>query len=141
MGSLCSIWGPLTPQQLLPLGGSLLSQLLAQAPSTGSTEIIHTQKLFLARTENENSIFFPYSPPNPQSFSSAEANGAKKGTGQHIKHYPFNPSPVPHLPMSASCPSFPWLLSLLLSACCLWFAPSGCYCFDLLNFCNPDPNP
>lgn len=113
------------------------------APSTGSTEFIHTQKLFLARTENENSLlFFFFSiPPNPQRFSSAEANGTKKGNRQHIKHYPFNPAPVPHLPMSASCPSFLWLSSLLLSACCLWFAPSGCYCFDLLNFCNPDPNP
>lgn len=107
--------------------------------STGATEMTHTEKLFSARTKNGNTVFCP--PPSPQSFSSAETNGAKKGTRQHIKHYQFNPTPVPHLPRSASYPSFLWLSSLLLSVCCLWFAPSGCYCFDLLNLCNPEPNP
>lgn len=121
----------------------MLSQLLAQLlPQAAQSLFTHRSFSWQGQKMKIACFFFFFSiPPNPQRFSSAEANGTKKGNRQHIKHYPFNPAPVPHLPMSASCPSFLWLSSLLLSACCLWFAPSGCYCFDLLNFCNPDPNP
>lgn len=121
-----------------PCCPSSLHRLLAQA-----AQRLFTHRSFSWQGQKMKIAFFFSIPPtpNPQSFSSAEANGAKKGTRQHIKHYSFNLAPVPHLPMSASCPSFLWLSSLLLSACCLWFAPSGCCCFDLLNLCNPDPNP
>lgn len=127
----------LGPSSPLAPGGSLLSWLLA-AFRRQHRHNSHAEG-FLGKGKKWK---YPSSPsPRHQSFSSAGANGAKKGTGQHIKHYWFNPTPGSHLPVSASYPSFLWLSSLLLSVCCLWFAPSGCYCFDLLNLCNPEPNP
>lgn len=78
----CAQFGATDPLSSFYPRRSLAVPAPCTAPSTGSTEFIHTQKLFLARTENENSLlfffFFPF-PPTPKGSVLQKPMEPKKG--------------------------------------------------------------